>query len=127
MITVGALALLFTFTRTVLFHMPETPRYLLSKGRDSEAVEAVNWVARRNKRPEPITMDMLETVDVQLGLASSNNLSDLRMSNREIVRENLRSFHGVQYKALFATKQLGRHTGITWFIWLIIGKSEYFH
>jgi hypothetical protein len=51
MITIGALALTFALAQLFIFKMPESPRFLLSKGRDAEAVEAVNYVARRNRKP----------------------------------------------------------------------------
>lgn len=134
MITLGGLALVFTFYRIFIFKLPETPRYLLSKGRDKEAVDAVNYVARRNGKPEPLTLAMLEEIDIQLGVVdpnnrdnnsnnndNNNNGGNTGLSNKEILKENLKSFHGVQYKALFATRKLGIHTTITWFIWLTIG------
>lgn len=102
--------------------MPETPRYLLSQGRDKEAVDAVNYVARRNGKPEPLTLDMLQAIDIQLGVEVHNDSDrSTGLSKREILRENLESFHGVKYKALFATRKLAQHTALTWFIWLTIG------
>lgn len=122
LITLGGLALVFTFVRTFVFKMPETPRYLLSQGRDKEAVDAVNYVARRNGKPEPLTLDMLQAIDIQLGVEVHNDSDrSTGLSKREILRENLESFHGVKYKALFATRKLAQHTALTWFIWLTIG------
>jgi len=68
--------------------MPETPRYLLSKGRDGDAVEAVNHVARQNKKSEPLTVEMLQAIDQQLGIDISHTRA-VGLSNREIIRESL--------------------------------------
>lgn len=67
MITLGGLALAFTFIRIFLFKLPETPRYLLSQGKDQEAVDTVNYVARQNGKPEPLTIGMLRDIDIHLG------------------------------------------------------------
>ncbi|KAB8256178.1 FMN-dependent dehydrogenase-domain-containing protein [Aspergillus pseudonomiae] len=121
MITLGAMALLFTLLRLFVFKLPETPRYLLSQGRDEDAVAAVNHVARQNGRPEPLTIGMLREIDMRLGATPSENGAHARLSTKQVVSENLRSFRGEHYRALFATSKLCRHTIITWVIWLTIG------
>ena len=103
-----------------MFKMPETPRYLLSKGRDKDAVDAVNHVARQNKKPEPLTIGMLESIDRHFSTESSP--ANAGLSNREIIRETMQDFKGAHYKALFATKRLSLHTTLIWLIWLTIGK-----
>lgn len=120
-ISIGALSLFFTVIRVFLFKMPETPSYLLSKGRDGDAVEAVNHVARQNKKPQPLTVEMLQAIDEQLGIGMAHTRA-VGLSNREIARESLKDLNGAHYKALFATKRLGLHTAMIWLIWLTIGK-----
>lgn len=122
MITLGAIALLFAFIRILVFKMPESPRFLLSKGRDAEAVAAVNYVARCNKVPEPLTLAMLQEVDAQLGLvASLEEGQTMKLSKTQILKDNIRDFKPMNYKALFQTRKLGQQTAILWFIWLAIG------
>jgi MFS family permease len=48
MITMGCIAMLMFFIRFVLFTVYESPKYLMGKGRDEEAVKIVHEVARRN-------------------------------------------------------------------------------
>ena len=122
MITLGAMALAFAVIRILIFKMPESPRFLLSKGRDQEAVDAVNYVARCNKMPEPLTLAMLQEVDSQLGIVT--NLEEgltTKLSKKEVLRDNLRDFKPMNYRALFQTRKLGQQTAILWFIWLTIG------
>lgn len=102
--------------------MPETPRYLLSKGRNGDAVEAVNHVARQNKKPEPLTVEMLQAIDEQLGI-STTYTRPFGLSNGEIIRESLQHTNGAHYMALFATKSLSLHTALIWLIWLNIGMK----
>jgi FAD/FMN-containing dehydrogenase len=125
MITLGGLALLFAVVRIFVFKMPESPRYLLSKGRDLEAVEAVNYVARRNGKPEPLTLSMLQSIDRDLGLAVIGEESGPGRTTSAILKDNLADFHGIRYKALFATKRLAWHTSLIWFIWITIGTHTF--
>ncbi|CRG87924.1 Cytochrome b2, mitochondrial [Talaromyces islandicus] len=71
MLTLGGIAFVFTFIRIFVFKLPETPRYLLSQGRDQDAVDAVNYTARQNGMPEPLTIGMLREIDARLGIVSS--------------------------------------------------------
>lgn len=123
MITLGALALSFAVIRLFVFRMPESPRYLLAKGRDAEAVEAVNYVARRNKKPEPLTLAMLQNIDAQLGTVHNVEEGLLRLSKTQILKDNLKDFEPLNYKALFSTRKLAQHTGLIWLIWLTIGVA----
>ncbi|GES65219.1 clavaminate synthase-like protein [Aspergillus terreus] len=120
LITLGALSLAFTFIRIFVFKLPETPRYLLSQGKDQAAVDAVNYVARQNGKEEPLTIGMLRDIDYRLGTASPER-AGTGLSTTEIIRENFKDFQGSHYRALFATRQLSRHTILVWVIWLTIG------
>ncbi|KAE8422230.1 FMN-dependent dehydrogenase-domain-containing protein [Aspergillus pseudocaelatus] len=121
MITLGGMSLVFTIIRLLAFKLPETPRYLLSQGRDQDAVEAVNHVARQNGRPEPLTIGMLREIDTRLGTTPSEDGAHARISTKEMIADNMRTFRGEHYRALFATSKLSRHTIIIWVVWLTIG------
>ncbi|THX12237.1 hypothetical protein D6D13_04288 [Aureobasidium pullulans] len=120
MITLGAMTLVFAFIRIAVFKMPESPRYLISKGRDAEAVEAVNYVARRNGQSEPLSLAMLQEVDRVTG-GEVKAGTTTKLSRNAIIKENLKDFKSINYKNLFANAQLARHTSIIWLIWLTIG------
>lgn len=124
MITLGGMAFVFTFVRIFVFKLPETPRYLLSQRRDQDAVDAVNYVARENGKPEPLTIGMLLDIDVRLGTTPGEEGARSGLSAKEIVTENMQAFKGQHYRALFATWKLSRHTTIIWVIWLTIGKFD---
>ncbi|KAL4802004.1 hypothetical protein BDV18DRAFT_167120 [Aspergillus unguis] len=119
LITLGGLALAFTIIRIFVFKLPETPRYLLSQGKDQAVVDTVNYVARQNGKPEPLTLSMFQAIDVRLGINPSSE--EIGLSKREIVKENMKDFKGSHYKALFATRKLSLHTVLIWGIWLTIG------
>ncbi|KAG9644229.1 Clavaminate synthase-like protein, partial [Aureobasidium melanogenum] len=83
-------------------------------------VEAVNYIARRNKKPEPLTLAMLQEIDRVTG-GEVKAGATTKLSRSVIVKENLKDFKSVNYKNLFANPQLARHTSIIWLIWLTIG------
>ncbi|KAI5262806.1 hypothetical protein E4T47_09172 [Aureobasidium subglaciale] len=120
MISLGIMTLVFAFVRIAIFKMPESPRYLISKGRDAEAVKAVNYIARRNKKPEPLTLEMLQEVDRVTG-GEIKAGATTKLTRSAIIKENLKDFKSINYKYLFANAQLARHTSIIWMIWLTIG------
>ncbi|KAJ5973910.1 hypothetical protein N7481_011120 [Penicillium waksmanii] len=121
LIVLGGLALCFTFIRLFVFKLPETPRYLLSQGRDEEAVEAVNYVARQNGKPEPLTIGMMREIDARLGNLSENGDQAAKLSKKEILAETMQAFKGEHFRALFATRKLSQQTLIIWAIWLTVG------
>lgn len=134
MITLGAIAIAFALIRICVFKMPESPRYLLSKGRDAEAVEAVNYVARYNGKPETLTLDMLRAVDDKTqGGGTTGNTCPLTttttannkagLSYKTILRESFRDYGAHSYKRLFAGRKMARHSIVTFAIWLTIGVA----
>lgn len=123
MITLGTLTLIFAAVRMLIFKMPESPRYLISKGLDAEAVEAVNYIARYNKKPEPLTLAMLQEVDRVTG-GEVKASGSTKLSQVAIMKQGFQDFDSVNYKNLFANSQLARHTATIWLIWLTIGESH---
>ncbi|KAH8664604.1 major facilitator superfamily domain-containing protein [Xylariales sp. PMI_506] len=128
MITLGGLAIAFGLIRIFLFKIPESPRYLLSKGRDAEAVDAVNFIARYNGKPETLTLDMLEAINVRCGAASTSPLAmeqtkstTTRLTTIEILRESMKDYKSSNVRALFSSPKLAQHTSVTFLIWLTIG------
>lgn len=135
MITLGAIAIFFAIVRIFVFKMPESPRYLLSKGRDAEAVEAVNYVARYNGKPETLTLDMLRAIDethtgtgaaaaaVTTTSETNGDKSTTGLSYKTIVKESFKDYSAHSYKKLFAGRKMAQHSIVTFVIWLTIGVA----
>ncbi|KAI5919361.1 major facilitator superfamily domain-containing protein [Camillea tinctor] len=133
MITLGAIALAFGLIRVFCFKIPESPAYLLSKGRDADAVEAVNYICRFNGRPETLTLEMLQYIDQQQpsgqaaaqlaekGTTSVAEIGPRRMSHMEILRESFRDYSANSYRRLFAGRKMAQHSSVTFLIWLTVG------
>lgn len=116
--------------RILVFKIPESPKYLISKGRDAEAVEAVNYVARYNGKEPTLTLEMLQAIDVQTGGQISTTVHDTEagpsksgsgLSYTQIIRQSFQDYKSSNVKQLFAGRKMAQHTSVTFLIWLTIG------
>jgi hypothetical protein len=121
MLTLGAIALALGLIRILTFQIPESPRYLLSKGRDADAVDAVNYIARYNGRPETLTLDMFAAIDARY--ASPKTRSQSRPSYIQLIRESFQDYQSANVSRLFAGRKMAQHTSISFLIWLMIGVA----
>ncbi|PSR82631.1 sugar transporter [Coniella lustricola] len=134
MITLGALAIAFAVIRMFVFKIPESPRYLLSKGRDAEAVEAVNYIARFNGKPETLTLSMLKAVDdattrpgtARVVIEPSGDEAEKatgRLTHKQIIKQGLQNYTAQSYRKLFAGRKMAQHSFMTFLIWTTIGVA----
>jgi len=102
--------------RFLLFHLFESPKFLLSRGRQAEAVAVVHGMAFKNKTKTWLTEDILN----QIG-GHPEKIQDQKLSSMEIVKRKLSSFSAERISPLFHTRKLGIATVLLWFCWLTIG------
>lgn len=133
MITLGATAIAFGLIRILFFRIPESPRYLISKGRDAEAVEAVSYIAKYNGKTTSLTLDMLQNIDVQYGnrVSSEPQTSEIESGNpksnkaglsyMQLLRESFKDYDTGTVSKLFAGRKMAQHTSVTFLIWLTLG------
>ncbi|KAH6670282.1 major facilitator superfamily transporter [Plectosphaerella plurivora] len=114
-ITMGGITTLMFLGRFVLFKIFESPKYLMGKGRDAEAVQVVHEVARRNGRSTNLTLADLQACEpegcVRAGSATA----------QAAVKRQLAKFDASHVRALFSTRKLGLSTGLIMAIWALIG------
>lgn len=140
--TIGAFTLACFFLRFVVFKIPESPKFLLSKGRDEEAVEAMKRFAAMCGKPLP---DDMLTVESLRSAAGQDDAMDDDPSVEELIHEhpkNLvgKTIHNVRMfafnarsidmrksithiKPLFSTFELGYTTVVIWILWAFIGLA----
>ena len=107
--TLGSVMLLFSLGRLFAFPMLESPRYLLGRGQDAEAVAVVREIARYNGAETALTSEDLEEAargaEEKQGAHKWRALSEGSPWTRNHVRQ------------LFATKRMALSTTLLIWIW----------
>lgn len=114
---IGCITFFMFFCRFALFHMFESPKFLLSRGRQSEAVAVVQGIAYHNGTKTWLTEDILN----QIG--GNPEVSEEKLTAKELVMRNLSKFSGERIRPLFNGWRLGTTTILLWFIWTFIGMG----
>jgi hypothetical protein len=111
-ITMGGITLLMWASRFFFFTIFESPKYLMGKGRDEEAVKVVHEVARRNKKTSPLTIEDLKACEAIGGGQAGVNTSSAAALKRQLQKVNL-----THVRALFSTKRLAFSTAMIMAVW----------
>ena len=76
-IVLGTMTLVVFFLRYFVFTFHESPKFLLARGREAEAIEILHKIAKYNKQPPPtLTLEMFAAIDE----ASSNATSTTQVA-----------------------------------------------
>ncbi|CAM1508394.1 Fc.00g052420.m01.CDS01 [Cosmosporella sp. VM-42] len=120
--TFGGLTLVLFLLRFA-FRIYETPKYLLGKGLDQQAVDVVSKVAARNGTATWLTISHFEAVDAQLAAQQTELSAAPNTNSRNIVRSKLAKFSPDKVRALFSTPRLAFSTSCLLFLWCSIGMA----
>jgi len=112
-ITMGGLALISFAIRFLAFTIYESPKYLMGKGKDEDAVRIVHEVARRNGKTVNLTIDDLKACEPE-GYVAHTDAS-------AAVRRNLQNVNLDHVRPLFSTRKLAISTSLIMAIWAFIG------
>ena len=105
----GSLVFVMSILRITVLRLRETPKFLISEGRDAEAVDTLLFIATKYNRPCSLTLDALSACG-----SINKNTERSKWSLAEI---------GVHLKGLFATKRIGTSTALIWGSWVLIGLA----
>lgn len=135
----GSYTLLCFFLRFVVFQIPESPKFLISKGRDGDAVRAMHRFAKICGKPLPeglLTVASLKAaagqeIDENEVIEEENeqpkNLADrIMMPVHEMALNFRNSRPGEAFshlRPLFSTFAMGYTTAILWTLWAVIGLA----
>ncbi|KAJ5094140.1 hypothetical protein N7456_010001 [Penicillium angulare] len=117
-LTLGAITMLMWIARFFFFHLYESPKFLLSRGRQDEAVASVHGIAYENNTKTWLTTEILNEIG---GIAESKEAEKLAVG--DIVKRFFSKFSMERIAPLFSNKRLGITTALLWFCWTTIGMG----
>ncbi|EMD40259.1 major facilitator superfamily protein mfs3 [Gelatoporia subvermispora B] len=122
--TMGGLMMILFVLRFFVFHLYESPKYLMGRGRDAQAVEVVHQVARYNGQTSTLTLDQLRAVE-GIGGASGHErpIRHMDTSAKAAVKRKLRLLSSSHIEPLFATRKLAYSTSLLIIVWALIGLA----
>lgn len=120
--TFGGLTLVMFLLR-LLFRVYETPKFLLGKGLDQQAVDVVHKIAGRNNGTTWLTIEHFEAIDRELNVQASNEAPAPNADHRNIIKRNMDKFKPDKIRALFSTPRLALSTSLLLFLWCSIGMA----
>ncbi|KIJ51587.1 hypothetical protein M422DRAFT_65129 [Sphaerobolus stellatus SS14] len=120
--TMGGLMLVLWGIRFFIFHLFESPKYLMGKGLDAEAVVVVHKVAERNGSKSSLNVEDLRNAE-----NSNDKENDERSGKprnaKDVVTAHVGKFDGNHVKPLFATRKLAYSTTLLIILWALIGLA----
>lgn len=143
-LAIGLITLVMFALRFFVFHLFESPKYLLSRGRQAEAVAVVHGLAHRNGARTWLTEDVLdavvghahhtdqhqdggddeeETSSGRPGRAGATSALAPALSTKSVLKARLERFSAARLRPLFASRRLGLATALVWFCWATIGMG----
>ncbi|KAI8311995.1 MFS siderochrome iron transporter 1 [Colletotrichum sp. SAR11_59] len=110
--TSGAFVFVASILRVTIMRLQETPKYLLSVGRDEDLVRNYQKLAQKYNKPCSLTLEKLEAC------GQIKSAGQKRNSFKFVIREL-----GAHVKGLFVTKKMSRSTSMVWMSWTLIGLA----
>lgn len=114
MFTGGALIFIMSLLRIFVVRLQETPKYLISKGRDEELVALLQGIATRYNRPLSLTLEQLQACGTIQEVEKIAGQSKISRFGKELA---------IHVQGLFATRKIGFSTVLVWFSWTLIGMG----
>lgn len=118
-LTLGAITFVMSLARFFLFHLFESPKFLLSRGRQTEAVAVVHGIAYFNRSQTWLSENILNAIG-----GHPEDVPDQVLSTVQIIKRSLSKFSGERIGPLLRGGgwRLTASTLLIWFIWTTIGK-----
>ena len=124
--TMGGVMMVMFVLRFFVFHLHESPKYLMGRGRDAEAVAVVQAIAKYNGTTTTLTLELLQEVERDVKGQQEGKAEDapvLDTSAKAAILRKLNIFSLEHVSPLFATKKLAYSTSLLIVLWAFIGLA----
>ncbi|TFK98919.1 MFS general substrate transporter [Pterulicium gracile] len=112
--TLGGLTFLVFVFRFLIFDLEESSKFLIAKGRDKEAIEVLQRIAKKNGRTISLTLEQFQEIEP----TGDKSPSMFKVLKGIISKASLSHF-----TPLFHTRRLAINTTITMMLWAFIGLA----
>ncbi|KAF5348501.1 hypothetical protein D9756_009643 [Leucocoprinus leucothites] len=120
----GGLMLVLWAVRFFVFHLYESPKYLMGKGKDEQAVDVVHKVAEYNGKTTSLSLEDLQRADKNFDERSNGSAGiEGYGSTRQVLQRHISVFDGNHVQPLFATRKLAISTTLLIILWALIGLA----
>lgn len=114
--------------RFFAFSLYESPKYLVGRGRDAEAVAVIQKVAAYNGQTSSLTLEHFQAIDECLGSGrrsgpgsseggGKGKKNGFDTSAKGVIMRKLEDFNAEHIRALFATRKLAWSTSLLIVLW----------
>ena len=117
-LTMGAFTMFMFICRFFFFHLFESPKFLLSRGRQREAVTVVHAIAFQNGKKTWLDEEILNAMG-----GRPEEVTDMKLTTGQIIKRQLSKFSTQRIGPLFGSKKLAVNTALLWFCWATIGMG----
>ena len=121
----GSITLAASFLRLLFFHLHESPKYLVGKGRYQEAIDTLNSVAKYNGTSQPIAVEDFLRIERQFADTSGGREALVRKTALGRVLANFTLDGGWQHvKGLFSSRKQSFSMSLVILIWGMVGLAS---
>lgn len=124
--TLGAMMLFFWVARMWVLPVYESPKFLLTIGKDNEAVEVINKVAKRNGSPVRLHIDDLKRAAepyLTPEEKARGEVPETKFSVVELLKNSVSELSLSHVKPLFSTRRLAFSTSLIVFCYGAVGLA----
>lgn len=121
MFTLGGVTLAVFFVRFVIFTFQESPKFLVYRGRDEEAIKVLEHIAKVNKRSCGITLEDFESLATTPRSSIHSGTDMLDGHRKGATTTLLQKFKAemLRYGLLFNGWQMTRLTLLVWLTYMM--------
>jgi hypothetical protein len=113
----GGLALTMFFLRFFVFHLYESPKFLMGRGQNQAAVDNIHAIAKYNGKESSLQVEDLDQID------NEHAKNEMDTTAIAAVKRHLKQFNLSHIRSLFATRKLAFSTSLTILLWGLIGLA----
>ncbi|KAH8900852.1 MFS general substrate transporter [Thozetella sp. PMI_491] len=121
--TLGAITLFIFVLRFFIFDFRETPKYLLHRGQDAEAIETLRHMAEKNGKECGLTLEALESLKTrQCSISSDQSLAPVLaggLKQHHASKTEMARLAVSRYKLLFDGPLMARLTLLVWLTYIM--------